>query len=70
MYEVKLHFNTGRKPVLINSWITITHNTGEGQTRRLKGIDQGIITVEPAWDVEPDDTSVFQIWPERTGSTG
>lgn len=41
--------------------VRITRGTGSGQERTVVGNDGTILTVSPAWDIEPDPTSFFVV---------
>lgn len=45
-----------------NHRIRITGGTGLGQTRRIVGHTTNTYTIARSWDVNPDNTSTYQIW--------
>jgi len=47
-----------------NHRIRITGGTGLGQTRRIVGHTTDTYTVSRSWDINPDNTSTYQIWPD------
>lgn len=47
-----------------NHRILISGGTGTGQSRRIVGHTTNTYTVERSWDINPDGTSSYQIWPD------
>ena len=47
-----------------NHRIRITGGTGLGQTRRIVGHTTNTYTIARSWDINPDNTSTYQIWPD------
>jgi hypothetical protein len=48
---------------LINKIVKIISGTGAGQKFRIVGNTTNIIEVAKPWSIQPDSTSVFEIWP-------
>lgn len=48
---------------LTNDIVKITSGTGAGQKSRIVGNTTNIIEVAKPWSIQPDSTSVFEIWP-------
>lgn len=47
-----------------NHRIFITSGTGRGQNRRIVGHTATTFTIPRNWEVNPDSTSVYEIWPD------
>ena len=58
----------GRTNLEVDRWrnhrLVITGGTGVGQTRRLVSNTADQYTTNRAWDIIPDSTSTYEIWPD------
>lgn len=47
-----------------NHRLLITGGTGAGQNRRIVTHTDKVFTIPRSWDVEPDGTSTYEVWPD------
>lgn len=47
-----------------NHRLRIVSGTGTGQTRRIVGHTTNTYTINRNWDINPDNTSTYQVWPD------
>jgi hypothetical protein len=47
-----------------NHRILITSGTGRGQSRRITAHTNNTFTIARTWDITPDNTSTYEVWPD------